>query len=61
MNSLYYEEKGYQHKQAHGRGRNKMIMRSELLDADKGFIKNDTIVIEASLDVYRKKSTTMLK
>ena len=37
------------------------LRRSRLLNPDEGFIKDDTIIIEASLKVYGKQSTLTLR
>ena len=42
-------------------GWTEFIKRDCLIDTSNGFIKNDTIIIEASLDIYAKQETTMMK
>lgn len=41
-------------------GWQKFIKRDDLLDPENGFLKQDTIVFEASLDVYLKKATKVI-
>ena len=48
-------------KKGKGWGLDKFIKRNDLMDPSKGYILRDTVIIEASLDVYLKQTTTMLK
>lgn len=41
-------------------GWQKFIRRDDLLNPEKGFIKDGTVIFEASLDVYVKQTLSMI-
>ena len=42
-----------------GNGWRKFIKRDRLTNANNGFMKDDTIIIDASLDIYLKEFSTI--
>ena len=60
-NSVSMREKGDIFRQDRNWGRLRFVKHDRLIDPDNGFIENDTIIIEASLDIYVKQTTSMTK
>ena len=59
--NVSHGEKGWGFKNNQRWGWYRFIKRDHLTDIRKGFIKDDTIIIEASLNIYAKQTTTMTK
>ena len=58
--SNHYCKRGNDYKFSKNRTRLLYLKRQRLLNPDEGFIRDDTIIIEASLKVFAKQSTWRL-